>query len=125
MPGVSADIRNRNPPNMSLELQTTQTRLVKAYKGNKVKLPLCLTNYALRHEDVWGSGFIDSHFLDLGTNWKWVVSFTLRPLYLREWASDTHCIGGLVDPRASLGDMEKWKFLTLAGLEVRPLSSNP
>jgi hypothetical protein len=31
-----------------------------------VKLSLCLTNYALRYEDVCGSGCIDSHFLDLG-----------------------------------------------------------
>jgi hypothetical protein len=40
---------------------------------------LCLTN----HEGVWGSGCIDPHFLDLGTNWCWVVSFTPRPLYPR------------------------------------------
>jgi hypothetical protein len=31
-----------------------------------------------------GSGCIDPHFLDLGTSWKLVVSFTLRPLYPRE-----------------------------------------
>jgi hypothetical protein len=46
-------------------------------------LSLCLTNYALRHEDVWGSGCIDPHFLDLGTSWRWVVSFTALPLYPR------------------------------------------
>jgi hypothetical protein len=34
----------------------------------------------------------------------------------------THCIGGGVDPRAGLDNMEKWKFLTLPGLEPRPLS---
>jgi hypothetical protein len=28
-----------------------------------------------------GSGCIDPHFLHLGTSWKWVVSFTPRPLY--------------------------------------------
>jgi hypothetical protein len=33
----------------------------------KVKLSLCLTNYALRREGVWGSGCIDPHVLDLGT----------------------------------------------------------
>jgi hypothetical protein len=32
----------------------------------KVKLPLCLTDYALRHEGVWGSGCIDPRLLDLG-----------------------------------------------------------
>jgi hypothetical protein len=29
----------------------------------------CLTNQELRHEGVWGSGGIDQHFPDLGTNW--------------------------------------------------------
>jgi hypothetical protein len=53
------------------------------YKGWKAKLSMCLTNYALRHEGVWGSGCIDPHFLDLGTSWRWVVSFTPRPLYPR------------------------------------------
>jgi hypothetical protein len=33
----------------------------------------------------------------------------------------THCIGGWVDPRAGLDDVEKRKFLTLLGLELRPL----
>jgi hypothetical protein len=39
-------------------------------KVRKVKLSLCLTNSALRHEGVWGSGCIDLHFLDLGTSWR-------------------------------------------------------
>jgi hypothetical protein len=30
-----------------------------------------------------GGGCIDPHFLDLGTSWRWVVSFTPRPLYPR------------------------------------------
>jgi hypothetical protein len=29
------------------------------------------------------SGCIDPHFLDLGTRWRWMVSFTPRPLYTR------------------------------------------
>jgi hypothetical protein len=49
----------------------------------KVNLSLCLTNYPLRHEGVWVCGCIDPHFLDLGTSWRWVVSFTPRPLYPR------------------------------------------
>jgi hypothetical protein len=31
---------------------------------------------------MWRSGCIDPHFLELGTSWRWVVSFTPRPLYL-------------------------------------------
>jgi hypothetical protein len=50
---------------------------------NKVKLSLCLTNSALRHEGVGGSGCIDPCLLDLGTSWSWVVSFSTRLLYPR------------------------------------------
>jgi hypothetical protein len=49
-----------------------------------------------------------------------VVSFTPLPLYPRERDPSTHFIGGWVDPRAGLDDMEKWKFLTLPGLELPP-----
>jgi hypothetical protein len=33
-----------------------------------VKLSLCLTNQALRHKSVWDSGYIDPHFIDLGSS---------------------------------------------------------
>jgi hypothetical protein len=46
-----------------------------------VKLSMCLTNQALCHEGIWGSGCIDPHILDPGTSWRWVVSFTLWLLY--------------------------------------------
>jgi hypothetical protein len=36
-------------------------------KVNKVKFFLCVTNRALRHENVWGSGCTDPGILDLGT----------------------------------------------------------
>jgi hypothetical protein len=32
-------------------------------------------NLTLRYEGVWGRGCIDPHFLDLGTTWRWVISF--------------------------------------------------
>jgi hypothetical protein len=35
---------------------------------------------------------------------------------------DTHWIGGWVDRRVVLDNMEKRKLLTLSGLELRPLS---
>jgi hypothetical protein len=38
-----------------------------------------------------------------------------------ERAPGTHWIGGWVDRRAGLDDMETWKFLTLPGLELLPL----
>jgi hypothetical protein len=58
---------------------------------------------------------------DLGTSWRRVVSFTPLPLYLHGKKAVTHWIGGWVDPRAGLDDVEKRKFLTLPGLELRPL----
>jgi hypothetical protein len=35
-----------------------------------------------------------------------------------ESSSDTHWIGGWVDPRAGVDDVEKRKFLALPGLEL-------
>jgi hypothetical protein len=87
----------------------------------KVKLSLYLTNQALRHEDAWGSGCIDPHYLDRGTSWRSVVSCTPRPLEPQGKSPGTNWIGGWVDPRAGLDDMEKRNFLTLPGLELRHL----
>jgi hypothetical protein len=39
----------------------------------------------------------------------------------RERAPATHWIGSWADPRAGLDDVKKRKFLTLPGLELRPL----
>jgi hypothetical protein len=57
----------------------------------------------------------------LSTCWRSVVSS--RPGRFTPWERDsaTHWIGGWVDPRADLDDVEKRKFLTLLGLEPRPL----
>jgi hypothetical protein len=81
---------------------------------SKVKLSLCLTNQALLHEGIWGNGCIDSHFLDLGSSWRWVVSLTPRPLHPRY--PSYRRVGGLQPvwtPRR--------KFLTIQGLELRSL----
>jgi hypothetical protein len=47
--------------------------------------------------------------------------FTSRPFYSRGKSPGTHWIGVCVDPRAGLDDVEKRKFFTLPGLELRPL----
>jgi hypothetical protein len=62
----------------------------------KVKLSLCLTKHQAM-KTYWGSGGIAPRILDLGTRWRWVVSFTSR-----ERAPVTHWIGGWLDPRAVL-----------------------
>jgi hypothetical protein len=56
-------------------------------------------------------------FLDLSTSWRWLVSFTPRPVYPRERAYSTHWIGGWVGPRDGL---EKIKFLTLPDTNSDP-----
>jgi hypothetical protein len=45
------------------------------------KVVPCLTNKALRHEGVWGSGFIDPRTIDLGNIYRRAVNFTPQPLY--------------------------------------------
>jgi hypothetical protein len=51
---------------------------------------------------------------------EWSAS---RPCRLTpgERVPGTHWIGGWVGPRAGLDDVEKRKFFTLPGLELRPL----
>jgi hypothetical protein len=66
---------------------------------------------------------IDPHFLDFGTSWRWMVSFTPLPLYPRERALGTHFIGGWVDPRAGLDDMDPTGTRTPAPLVVQPVAS--
>jgi hypothetical protein len=63
-----------------------------------------------------------------GGVYVWIHVFT-STLVGGEWSasrpgrftSDTHWIGRWVGPRVGLDDMEKYKFLTLPGLELRPL----
>jgi hypothetical protein len=50
-----------------------------------------------------------------------VVSFTPRPLYPPEREPGTDRIGGWVDPRTAMDDVEKRKFLKLPRLELRPI----
>jgi hypothetical protein len=90
----------------------------------KAKLSLRLTDYALCHEDVWGSGCVELCILDLGTRWRWVVSITSRPLYPRGKSPGTYWVGGWVGSRTSLDDVEK----NLAPIGTRtptPRSSSP
>jgi hypothetical protein len=58
---------------------------------------------------VWGSGSIDPHFLDLGTSWRPVVSFTPRPLYPRVKRPGTHWTGDWVDRSGRRGE-NSWPY---------------
>jgi hypothetical protein len=50
---------------------------------DKRKFPLCLTKHHAT-KTYRGSGGIAPHILNLDTRWRWVVSFTTRPLNLGE-----------------------------------------
>jgi hypothetical protein len=86
----------------------------------KVKLPLCLINWALRHESVWGSECTDPRLLDLGTSGgEWSASHA-QQLYHRGRSLRYPWIGDWVGPRTDLDDVENRKFLTLPERELRP-----
>jgi hypothetical protein len=55
----------------------------------------------------------------VGGEWSASRSSRFTP---RERAPCAHWIGGWEDPITGLDDMEKRKFFTLSGLELRPLS---
>jgi hypothetical protein len=105
-----------------VKLQTvseSSPRLFIRNKVQKVNVFLWLSKYILRHESLWGNWCIDPRVLDLGISWRWDVSFTPRQPYPWECAPSTHWIEGWVDPRSGLDGAEKWKILTLPGLELR------
>jgi hypothetical protein len=83
----------------------------------KIKLFLCF-NWAPRHEGVLGSGGIYPRVSALDTIWRWVVSFTPRPLYPQvnsPWYPLDRKPGG-PQSRSGRGGEEK-NFQTLPGLE--------
>jgi hypothetical protein len=92
-------------------------------KGRKVKMSLCWTK---RHavKTYWGSGGIALHILHFGTKWRWVASFTFRPVQPRR----KNCRYQLERRLARLhgwsgrGGEEK-RFHPLKGL--KPQSSSP
>jgi hypothetical protein len=84
----------------------------------KENLFLWLNNQALRYENIRGSEHTDTTFLDFGTSWRRVISFTPQPFYSRVKIPP---VAGRAVPISGLDDMEKWKFLTLPRLELRLL----
>jgi hypothetical protein len=68
----------------------------------------------------WGSGDIAPRILDLGTRWRWVVSFTPRPLYPQETSPWYPLDRRLGEPQSlsGRGDEEK-NSQSLPGFEPR------
>jgi hypothetical protein len=83
------------------------SRRIKAFREDKCKVMCALY--------VWGSGSIGPLILNLGTRWKWVVSFTLRPLYPAKRATGIHWIGGWVGPTAGTAAVTKTVGETFSG----------
>jgi hypothetical protein len=81
-------------------------------------------NQAPRYEDVWVSRGIAPRILNLGTRWRWVVSFKPRPIYppgnSTKYPLDRRV--GRPENRSGRGGEEK-KSLTLPGIEPRPSRS--
>jgi hypothetical protein len=71
---------------------------------------------------AYGEWSYTSIIHDIGTRWRWVVSFTSQPLYLRgngpPYPLDRRPCG----PRAGLDAMEKRKILSVPEVEPRPSS---
>jgi hypothetical protein len=78
----------------------------------------CLFIYRLGPE-TFGYTLVAPCIFDLGTTWRWVVSFTAGRFTPRERAPGTHCIGGSVKPRDRSGrDGEEKNSEPLQGLEA-------
>jgi hypothetical protein len=59
----------------------TSTPNAPSWRGKgKGKVALCFTKHHAM-KIYWGNGGIAPRIIDLGTRWRWVVSFTPRPLY--------------------------------------------
>jgi hypothetical protein len=76
-------------------------------------------NKARRHEGILGSGGIAPCILDLGTRWRWVVSFMPRLLSPQGRAPGTYWIGDWVGPRVVLDMMVK-REITSPCWELNP-----
>jgi hypothetical protein len=61
-----------------------------------------------------GEWMYSSTIIDLGTRWRWVVSFMPRPLYPDEKAPVTHWIGGWITPELVWTLLSGEKYLALA-----------
>jgi hypothetical protein len=88
-------------------LDEIKNGLNSVYEGkSRVKLPLCFTKHQAM-KAYWGCRGVA---LDLGTRWRWVVSFTPRSLYPPRKIPSIHWIGGWVGPRAVLDAVVKRKI---------------
>jgi hypothetical protein len=87
----------------------------------EVKFSPCLAKHRAM-KSYWGSGGIPARILNLGTRWRWVVSFTPPPLYPRgkkPWSPLNRRLSGSQIPSGSHGKEKKMPSLRLPGIEPR------
>jgi hypothetical protein len=123
---VTKQLSHDSDPNRELHSYTSVIAWINlsfpiCHSHVEVQLSLCLTNYALRHEGVWGRGCIDPRFLDIGTSWRWVVNFTPRPLYPRGRSPQHPLDMRLGEPQNRCGRRGEKKILD----PIKILTSNP
>jgi hypothetical protein len=89
-------------------------------KGKKAKLSLCLIkHHAMNRYRV--AEVYNFTILDPSNRWRWVVSFTLRPLYTRGNGPQHPLDRGLGGPQSRSGRSGGEKsFLPLPGIEPEP-----
>jgi hypothetical protein len=92
----------------------------------KVKLSLCLTKHHPM-KTYWGSRGIAPRILDIGTRWRWVVSFTPWPLYPQGKSLLYPLDRRLGEPqsRSGRGGEEKNSLPTAGNRTLEPQSSSP
>jgi hypothetical protein len=90
----------------------------------KVKLSLCLTKHHAMNT-YWESGGIAPRILNLGTRYKWVVSFTPLSLYSGARSLGSHWIGGWVSSRFSLNAVAKTENVKTTPVGNLSRSSSP
>jgi hypothetical protein len=76
-----------------VRLRAKATEFVFCYGTNKKCAHICGEKVYLKLS-LWESDCIDTRIIDIGTRWRWLVSFTPQPHYPGERASSTSWIGG-------------------------------
>jgi hypothetical protein len=75
-------------------------------------------------EIVWGSGNIASHIVDIATGWKYLFSFTPRPLHLQGESSHRPLgLEGGWTPESYWVLWRRWIVLPLPGVETTSIWS--
>jgi hypothetical protein len=106
-PSYTETSSNRQP-------QVKRPSEVPEYWWQKLKLFLCLINWASCHEDVWESGTIAPRILNSDIRWRWVGSSKPGSLHPGK-SPGTHQLEGWVGSRDPLNAAVTRKSLCPAG----------